>query len=88
MTEKTPSSVWVVTKEVNAYDQFGDYLIGVFIEKPTVTQLQSLLPELRTDAATHLERGGGRIKTEDEWYYLTRLEVGKNYNAPIHCDWR
>ena len=82
MTEKAPSAVWVVTEEVNAYDQFGEYLIGVFIEKPTVDQLQLLLPRLSVKAAEHLQQGGGRIKAEDEWYYLTRLEVGKNYNAP------
>ena len=33
------NSVWVLTSEVNDYDQCGEYFEAVFKEKPTLEQL-------------------------------------------------
>jgi len=34
---------WVLTYSVNAYDQYGEYFLAVFAEKPTAEKLHELL---------------------------------------------
>jgi len=79
-------TVWVVTKEVNAYDQFGDYFEGVWANKPTYNQVEKFLisarviyPEGPTEGKRfhieHLLAGGGRKDSEDVWYNLQEIEL-------------
>lgn len=68
------SSVFVLTREINEYDQEGSYFVAVFGTKPTRKQLEKVnVPPQFVD---HVLRGGGRIDIEDEWFYL------EEYNLP------
>lgn len=76
--------VWVVTYEVNAYDQEGEYFQCGFVNKPTYEQALNLLDGLGVInknysgyAGDYIEKcvnkfldGGGRISTEHCWYNL------------------
>ena len=60
--------VWVLTREVNDYDQHGEYFVAVFGSKPTHEQLTALdVPKTRL---RHVLNGGGRVEFEDEWFHL------------------
>lgn len=73
------TKVWVITREINMYDQDGAYFEKVFISKPTLDQLEDFFcqwkPEVRRAKAEHLLAGGGRIGYEDTWYYLNEEDA-------------
>lgn len=71
--------VWVITEAYNDYDQHGEYLVAVFTTFPTKADLIHIFPDISDEAYEYLSKGGGRKDTEDSWYYLTELEVGKEY---------
>ena len=61
-------SIWVLTREINQYDQDGEYFVDAWQEKPTHVILTNLgVPQNRL---RHVMNGGGRVGTEDEWFYL------------------
>ena len=60
--------VWVLTKEYNDYDQYGEYFIAVFSEKPHHSQLTEC--EVPRHRLRHVLNGGGRVDYEDEWFHL------------------
>lgn len=75
------STVWVLTEEYNQYDQYGEYFLEVYKEKPSVEQCKKILinhgiisdyqcEDYQKKIALHLHQGGGRISTEDKWLYL------------------
>ena len=67
--------MWIVTKELNAYDQYGEYFVCVYAQKPTFSQLKNSLG--LSDVTTgKLTRGGGREDCEDEWYSLHKIKSG------------
>lgn len=68
------STVWVITREINQYDQDGRYLMYTFTTKPSIEKLNSL-----GFNGEHLFNGGGRIDEEYEWYYLEEVESGQLY---------
>ena len=75
------NTFWVVTSSYNAYDQYGDYFIAVWKDKPTKDQLIKSL-KISDECAEHLSNGGGRRNKpywEDSWYNLTEVKEGKNY---------
>ena len=88
----TPAGVWVLTTEHNEYDQHGEYFCAVWPEKPTVEQLAEH-SQYNTSASVsggvmgalsfllHLKNGGGRRRTEQQWYHLKFVEFGKNMEA-------
>lgn len=66
--------VWVLTREINQYDQDGAYYMAVFANKPTVKQLKK--HKLSDEEAEHVLRtGGGRLRVEHEWYFLNEVEA-------------
>lgn len=69
--------VWVLTYEVNDYNQHGEYFESVFQDKPTLEQLISLgIPE--DYAQSCLDTGGERLRpTEgtDTWWHLRRVSL-------------
>lgn len=75
----TPNTIWAVTKELNSYNQFGDYLVSVFDHKPTFQELKQLLPGEPDSTIDRLAVGGGRHGNEGSWYYLTELNNGQLY---------
>ena len=71
--------MWVLTKAINEYYQYGNYLVSVFENKPTFEQLKSILIEESDVTIGKLTRGGGRQKDEDQWYYLKEIKSGELY---------
>lgn len=60
--------VWILTMEVNAYDQCGEYFVAVYKDKPTHQQLSE--QDVPTNRLRHVLDGGGRKDDEDTWYNL------------------
>lgn len=85
---KKAVSVWVLTFEVNNYDQYGKYFVAAWTEKPTLEELANLFstgehrqyfnnPMDALSFLLHLHKGGGRRDTEDTWFFLTEHQQGK-----------
>ena len=70
--------MWVVTSEVNEYNQEGAYFMAAYITKPTFQQLRKLLTPAVSDATVgKLTRGGGREGAEYEWWNLHEVAEGE-----------
>lgn len=66
--------VWILTEEHNAYDQYGEYFVAVFEEKPSLKQLAQYV-DCYYCTPEHVWHGGGRTShMEDTWWNL-RKEV-------------
>jgi len=76
------SEVYILTSEVNAYDQYGEYFCAVFLEKPSLFQLKKLLGEhWPEEQINHILNGGGRVKSENYWYNLRTVKPGELYEC-------
>ena len=73
MSEENKSTVWVLTEEYNAYDQYGEYFLKAFKNKPTKEQL--LDSRVHPWDVEHVLNGGGRVKYENQWYNLNEIEL-------------
>ncbi len=69
---------WIVTREINEYDQDGEYFVGVFDNKPSFIDLKKMLLYENDVTIGKLTRGGGRQNTENVWFNLIEVEVGIN----------
>ena len=76
MADKKPDTVYVLTFEVNDYDQHGEYFLAAFKGKPTI-EILSGVPTLNYDVPSleHLLKGGGRRGHEHVWYNLVEVEL-------------
>lgn len=71
-------AMYVLTSEINEYNQEGEYFEAVFKSKPTINELSTVffnkkteeLTEDQTVFLTHVFNGGGRRGYEDLWYNL------------------
>jgi len=70
-------NMWVITRSVNQYDQYGDYFECVFKEKPTLQELIRFFGD--EELSKHVLNGGGRREFEGVWYFLTEMESGEVY---------
>ncbi len=74
-------AIWIVTGEVNAYEQEGEYFVAAFNNKPSFSELRKLIDNSgdRVSDATigKLTRGGGREGIEDTWYNLHEVKNGE-----------
>jgi hypothetical protein len=69
--------LWVLTRQINAYDQDGAYYVAVFSKKPTAEQIANALGIIPSSLyIQHILNGGGREKFEDEWFNLFEEEAG------------
>lgn len=68
------TKVWVLTSEYNEYDQFGEYFISVYKEKPSVETLQKDTGCSYT-YCQHIYEKGGRQNDEDVWFNLKEEEI-------------
>ncbi len=60
--------MWILTREINQYDQDGEYFVDAWFDKPSHLQLTELgIPQNRL---RHVLDGGGRVGYEYEWFYL------------------
>lgn len=85
-TPTTPaaSGCWVLTSEVNDYDQHGEYFCAAWADKPTVEQLADYFATTNSGPEgdimeivaylLHITNGGGRRKAEHEWWNLRYVE--------------
>jgi len=64
--------VWIITYEINEYNQEGQYIHRVFQQKPTKNELD----DLGYDGELLLS-GGGQKSCEYKWYNLTKLKFGE-----------
>lgn len=69
------NTVWILTREVNGYDQEGEYFEGVFKDKPSFDYLSQLLHTNNRSLINHILNGGGRMNKEDMWYYLREYDI-------------
>lgn len=61
-------SVWILTREINEYDQDGEYFVNVFDHPPSAEELYLFgVPKGRL---SHVQAGGGRKGYEEEWFFL------------------
>jgi hypothetical protein len=61
-------SIWILTREINEYDQDGEYFVDAWLEKPTHQILTAAgVPQNRL---RHVLNGGGRVGFEYEYFYL------------------
>ena len=66
-------TVWLLTEEYNDYDQHGEYFVAVFSGAPSVEALMRAgVPE---HIGKHVQAGGGRIDSEDSWYWLKEVAL-------------
>ena len=61
-------SIWILTREENQYDQYGEYFEAVYSLKPTHQQLTEV--GIPTNHLRHVLNGGGRVNDENTWYHL------------------
>jgi hypothetical protein len=74
--------VWILTYEVNEYDQHGEYFSGVWADKPSLETMKHLLlvhgycsnSEDAEKDALHVLNGGGRRDIEHAWFWLREIE--------------
>jgi hypothetical protein len=62
----TETKLYIITREINEYDQDGEYFVAGFIQEPTTTQFADL-------GIDHLERKD----FENEWFHLRILSEGE-----------
>ncbi|MNY54085.1 hypothetical protein D3C86_1899110 [compost metagenome] len=67
----------MLTKEYNDYNQ---YVVEVFKTKPSLSQISQATGEAMSQSELeHIWSGGGRVKDEDVWYYLSEWQLEKGY---------
>lgn len=67
------NTVWILTMEVNRHDQYGQYFINVYKNKPTREQLL-VVDEIDDNNVDHILAGGGRKNVEDFFFHLNEIE--------------
>lgn len=60
--------MWILTREINEYDQDGAYFVAAWLNKPHHLQLHDVGVPYKY--MNHVMNGGGRKKTENEWHNL------------------
>jgi len=59
--------LFIITREENQYDQFGEYFVAAFTVMPTIEQLNKL----------GIDSICGRLEDEETWYNLRVIEEGE-----------
>lgn len=66
--------IFVLTREINQYDQDGAYFVAAFNNKPTREQLLANGVSERYVDHT-LQFGGRSAEMEDEWFNIEQVEL-------------
>lgn len=85
------NKAWILTCEVNEYDQAGEYFVSFFFKKPTkeaikaallesdfVDSLSGTIPDVDS-LVDHVMHTGGRQGLEYLWFRLREVEEGRAY---------
>ena len=70
--------MFILTREINEYNQEGGYFIASFLYQPTYRELGDYLPRDDKDLVEHVWNGGGRRGIESEWYNLFEFKENTN----------
>jgi hypothetical protein len=71
--------MWIVTREINAYEQDGEYFVAAYLNKPGFAELKATIGA--SDVVIgKLTRGGGRHDDENTWYRLFEAVEGVDYD--------
>ena len=63
--------MWVLTREINQYDQDGENYVQAYFEKPNEQELLEFVPK---SEVKWVLGGGGRRELEQEWFFLRRVK--------------
>ena len=66
--------IWILTHEINEYNQDGEYFDRAFAQKPTIDQIKEAC-RYNEMGAKHVLNGGGRKNNEYMWFNLKVMEV-------------
>lgn len=66
--------VWILTMELNRYEQYGEYFIKAYKNKPTREQLLVAEDSINENNVDWILAGGGRENIEDIWFKLNEIE--------------
>jgi len=77
------SKCWVLTREINEYDQDGEYFTAVFKERPSAEVLNATIGYMNeatfnghSSYGEYLRAtGGGRVYREHTWYNLREVDL-------------
>lgn len=61
--------IYILTKEYNAYDQYGEYYVKVFKEFTSPTELAECMG-CGVEYVDHMYHGGGRQGSEHVWFNI------------------
>ena len=73
--------MWVLTREINEYDQDGEYFVSCWNFKPNAQEMSVIFPGITYEFWTHISNGGGRKDIEETWYNLREYEEGEKYET-------
>lgn len=65
---------WVLTREINEYNQEGEYFERLFFEKPTAKELSDIVGMTESYCEEFIIGGKGRDYPEDVWYNLYKFD--------------
>ena len=72
--------MWILTQSYNEHDQFGDYFISAFENRPTEDEIKKVLKnecELDPHLSSHVLQGGGRRNQEYSYFSLFEVASGE-----------
>jgi hypothetical protein len=69
--------MFILTREVNEYDQSGEYFVVAYKHRPTYEMLSTDTGIDSKAIKNLLLYGGGRIGSEYEWWNLHQLNCGE-----------
>jgi len=70
--------MWILTRELNEYDQYGEYFEAAWINKPTEKELYQTTGYPK-ELCEHILKGGGRRDDEYIWFHLSEVNEGELY---------
>lgn len=79
-------NVFVLTREINEYNQEGAYFVAAFAERPSVGALAEAMEGFNVPGnlmsaialLEHIRNGGGRQGSENEWFALGAVELSRH----------
>lgn len=72
--------IWILTRLVNDYNQYGQYFAAAYAERPTAEQIKETL-KCSDEDALHIANGGGRQTFEDVWFELYEMKLGEFFTV-------
>jgi hypothetical protein len=68
--------MFIITREENEYNQYGQYFVTAFENIPSISQVLTITGNDK-GLALHILSGGGRRNLENTWYKLHKINDGE-----------